>query len=194
MAVTALHQRTLPLDRMKERCADMASIAAKTAKAFGLTDEAWLRHANLWSVCTRIPIPPAFALAVWSRTWIGRWSLIPTGAVGLWTWVNPRAFPPARSLDNWASKAVLGERLWSDPEAASVARRHQRAVKMLTAVNALGLPLIVWGSWALKGRVLVTGLVVQGLGKLWTLDRIVWFYEDVARERPDLTARAEGLA
>ena len=46
----------------------MASIAEKTAKAFRLTDEAWLRHANPWSVYTRILIPPAFALAVWSRT------------------------------------------------------------------------------------------------------------------------------
>ena len=167
----------------------MASFAEKTAKAFRLTDEAWLRHANPWSVYTRIPIPPAFALAVWSRRWLGRWSLIPTGAVCLWTWVNPRAFPPPRSLDNWASKAVLGERLWSDPDAASVVRRHRRAVHVLTAVSALGLPLIGWGLWARKGWVLLTGLVTQSCGKLWSLDRMVWLYEDVTRERADHTAR-----
>ena len=173
------------MDGMRERGADMTSIAERTAKVFRLTDEAWLRHANPWSVYTRIPIPPAFALAVWSRTWIGRWSLIPTGAVCLWTWVNPRAFPPPSSLDNWASKAVLGERLWNDPATAAVAGRHRCAVNVLTAVNALGLPLIVWGAWALKGWVLVTGLAVQSCGKLWTLDRMVWFYEDVNRERAE---------
>ncbi len=172
----------------------MASVADRTAKVFGLTDQVWLRHANPWSVYTRIPIPPAFALAVWSRTWIGRWSLVPTGAVCLWTWLNPRAFPPPTSLDNWASKAVLGERLWSDPDADSVARRHRPAVRVLTAVNVLGLPLILWGSWALKGWMLTAGLLVQSLGKLWTLDRIVWFYEDVGRERADLTARVGAAA
>ena len=169
----------------------MVSIRAKAEKAFRLTDEAWLRHANPWSVYTRIPIPPAFALAVWSRKWIGRWSLAPTGAVCLWTWLNPRAFPPPRSLDNWASKAVLGERLWSEPEAAALATRHRPAANLLTGVNSLGLPLIIWGMWALRGWVLTTGLVVQSFGKLWTLDRMVWFFEDVARERPDLAVRAK---
>jgi hypothetical protein len=61
-------------------------------------------------------------------------------------------------------------------------------------VNVLGLPLILWGSWALKGWMLTAGLLVQSLGKLWTLDRIVWFYEDVGRERADLTARVGAAA
>jgi len=40
------------------------------------------------------------------------------------------------------------------------------------------------------GWLLITGLAVQSFGNLWTLDRVVWFYEDVARERADLTAAA----
>ena len=61
----------------------MSATEQAVAKAFGLTDEVWQRHANPWSVYTRIPIPALLALAVWSRTWIGRWSLLPIGVVGL---------------------------------------------------------------------------------------------------------------
>ena len=33
----------------------MAAVERSMAKAFGLNGEAWLRHANPSSVCTRIP-------------------------------------------------------------------------------------------------------------------------------------------
>ena len=94
-------------------------------KAFGLTDEGWQRHANPWSVYTRIPIPALLALAIWSRKWIGRRSLLPIATVCAWTTVNPRVFPPPRSADRWASRAVLGERLWtaSRKQGAPIPRR-----------------------------------------------------------------------
>ncbi len=41
------------------------------AKAFGLTGDAWQRHANPWSAYTRIPIPALLVAAVWSRQWTG---------------------------------------------------------------------------------------------------------------------------
>jgi hypothetical protein len=91
-------------------------------KAFGLTDEGWQRHANPWSVYTRIPIPALLALAIWSRKWIGRRSLLPIVAVCVWTAVNPRAFPPPRSADRWASQAVLRENASGRP-AGNKARR-----------------------------------------------------------------------
>ena len=47
------------------------------ARAFGMNDEAWRRHANPWSVYTRFAAIPAMILAVWSRVWIGWWALIP---------------------------------------------------------------------------------------------------------------------
>jgi hypothetical protein len=39
----------------------MAVIEQRMATAFGLEGEAWLRHANPWSVDTRIPDRPAAA-------------------------------------------------------------------------------------------------------------------------------------
>jgi hypothetical protein len=37
---------------------------ARMARAFGLEGDAWQRHANPWSVNTRIPIPPLLAAAI----------------------------------------------------------------------------------------------------------------------------------
>jgi hypothetical protein len=44
---------------------------AGVARAFGLELDAWQRHANPWSVYTRIPIPPLLVAATWSLTRIG---------------------------------------------------------------------------------------------------------------------------
>ena len=79
----------------------------RVTKAFGLTGaDAWRRHANPWSVYTRIPVPLLLTAAVWSRAWIGWWSLLPVAAVVVWTMVNPRVFPPPQSIDTWASRGT----------------------------------------------------------------------------------------
>ena len=71
------------------------SVESALAKVFGLRGEdAWHSHANPWSVYTRIPIPLMLVVAIWSRAWIGWWSLVPIGIVLAWTAINPRVFPP----------------------------------------------------------------------------------------------------
>lgn len=57
-----------------------------------MDDDIWHRHANPWSVYSRISVLPALSLAVWSRVWLGWWSLIPLMLVAAWIWVNPRYF------------------------------------------------------------------------------------------------------
>ena len=153
----------------------------RIARAFGLEGDAWLRHANPWSVYTRIPIPAALTLAVWSRGWIGWWSLVPITLVCLWTLLNPRAFPPPRSLDHWASKAVFGETFWSKRKSVPVPRGHRRAPNVLGALSALGVPALVWGLVVLDAWMAATGLAIQMAGKMWLLDRMVWLYEDMTR-------------
>ncbi|MGZ5363368.1 MAG: DUF6653 family protein [Mycobacterium sp.] len=59
-----------------------------------------------------LKIPLLLVLAIWSRVWIGWWCLVPVGVVVVWTLVNPRVFPVPRTLDSWASRAVLGETAW----------------------------------------------------------------------------------
>ena len=82
----------------------MAAMEKRMAKAFGLEGDAWQRHANPWSVYTRIPVPAALVAAIWTYAWIGWWSLVPVGVVCLWLAVNPKVFRPPRSLDHWASR------------------------------------------------------------------------------------------
>ena len=155
---------------------------SRIASAFGVEGEAWLRHANPWSVYTRIPIPAALALAVWSRDWIGWWSLLPIALVAVWTVVNPTAFPPPRSLDHWASKAVLGERLWTSRSSVPIPTGQRRAPNVLAAISALGVPVLVWGLVDLNVWMVLTGLAVQTMGKAWFMDRMVWLYDDMQRE------------
>ena len=152
---------------------------ARMAKVFGLEGDAWRRHANPWSVYTRIPIPPLLVAAIWSRGRIGRWSLVPVGLVCAWTAVNPRAFPPPSSLDHWASRGVLGEVAWADRAQVPVPPRHRVAPNVLKAVSALGVPFVVRGLVVRNGWMVLFGLAVQMAGKTWFIDRMALLYDDV---------------
>ena len=162
---------------------------ASMAKAFGLEGDGWQRHANPWSVYTRIPIPALLAAAVWTRRWIGWWSLVPTGLVCLWAAVNPRAFPPPRTTDHWASKAVLGEIHWADRKTVPVPARHRVAPNVLLAVNAFGVPFVVRGLVVPDGWMVLFGLAVHMAGKNWFLDRMAILYDDVATRPVDAASR-----
>ena len=157
----------------------MTAVNDRMGRAFGLDAAGWARHANPWSVYTRIPVPVLLAAAVWTREWLGWWCLLPVAAVCVWAAVNPRAFPPPADLDAWASRGVLGETFWNDRKATPVPVRHRVAPSVLIAVNTAGLPLIVWGLVAPDFWILATGLVVQSAGKLWFIDRMVWLYDDM---------------
>src|SRR4029079_13215492 len=78
-----------------------------------LRDDTWMRHANPWSVWTRYAAFPLLIAAIWSWHWLGWWSLAPIAAVVAFLIVNPRLFPPPRTTRSWASRAVLGERVWT---------------------------------------------------------------------------------
>jgi hypothetical protein len=156
------------------------TLDARMAKAFGLEGDAWQRHANPWSVYTRIPIPPLLAAAIWTRTWIGWRSLVPVGLVCAWTAINPRAFPPPRSLDHWASKGVLGETYWGNRKDLAVPPRHQVAPNVLAAVSAVGVPFVARGLIVRDGWMVLFGLAVQMAGKIWFIDRMAILYDDVA--------------
>ncbi|MDP0501950.1 MAG: hypothetical protein Q7P63_17795 [Verrucomicrobiota bacterium JB022] len=150
-------------------------------KAHAMDDATWRRHANPWSVWTRFAILPALSLAIWSRVWIGAWCWVPIVVLVLWVWINPRAFPPPRSTRSWASRAVLGERIWTESPRNSLAPRHRIAPYVLSVVASLGMPYVAWGLFALHEWSLMLGLVLVILGKLWFLDRMVWLYEDSQR-------------
>jgi hypothetical protein len=157
------------------------SLQAGVAKIFGLTgDDAWRRHANPWSVYTRIPIPILLVAAIWSRVWLGWWCLLPVAAVLIWTLVNPRVFAPPGSMNHWASRSVLGETVWGRRAETPVPERHRTAPLVLGVVSAAGVPFVVWGLVVLDPWMTAFGVAVQMAGKLWFIDRMALLYDDVS--------------
>jgi hypothetical protein len=157
--------------------------ASPLAKLFGLKGDAWQRHANPWSVYTRVPISVLLVAAVWSRQWLGCWSLALVGVVLVWTFVNPHAFPPPRSADHWASRSVLGEVCWGARHSSPIPPRHRVAPWVLSLVSALGVPFIVWGVVIYDLWMTAFGIAVQLMGKMWFLDRMALLYDDMTPAR-----------
>lgn len=148
------------------------------AKTFAMDDTAWCRHANPWSVILRNTALPLLILALWSRLWLGLYALIPVAISFLWIWLNPRIFSAPASFDSWASKAVLGERIWMNRDIVPVPPHHRLIPNILSAISATGLlfvffGLLVFGIWPA-----LFGILLIYCGKLWFLDRMVWLWED----------------
>ena len=160
------------------------NLEQRIAAAFRMSDETWERHANSWSVWSRFSALPLLILAIWSRAWIGRWALVPTAAALIWTWLNPRLFSRPASTDNWASKGVLGERVWLNRDTIPIPPRHRSLPHLLNAVSGVGLVFVIRGLIARAVWLTVLGTVLIYLGKLWFVDRMVWLYEEMKDADP----------
>jgi hypothetical protein len=85
-------------------------------------------------------------------------------------------------MNNWASRGVLGERVWLNRDAVPVPERHRVVPHVLNAVTAVGTVFTVWGLVTLAVWPTLLGSVLIYCGKLWFLDRMVWLYEDMAEQ------------
>jgi hypothetical protein len=155
------------------------------SSAFGMDDATWKRHANPWSFWTRIAGFVLLVAAIWSRIWLGSGAWLPVIAATIWLWFNPRAFPPPPSTDNWASKAVLGERVWINRGSIPIPAHHARMALLLSAVSLVGMICLAWGLYALAIWPTLLGMALIMLGKLWLVDRMVWLYEDMKNASPE---------
>lgn len=155
------------------------TLEKRIAEAFSMSDEVWARHANPWSVWTRTTVLPLLILAIWSRVWLGWWSLGPVAAAVFWMWLNPRIFPKPRSTKNWASMSVFGERVWLNRKAVPVPDHHRVAPHLLNVLSAIGTLFVIWGLIALDPWPTLFGAVIIYFAKLWFLDRMVWLYRDM---------------
>ena len=153
----------------------------KLARMFGLEGDNWMRHANPVSVWTRFAVLPLLAVSVWSRDWIGWWSLIPIGLSLVFMFVNPVLFSAPSSTRHWASKAVFGERIWADRNSVEIPDQFRSQVPNVTyAFQLFGMALLVYGLVVLGpiGAVAaVSGLVIVQCAKAWCLDRMVLLFE-----------------
>ena len=147
-------------------------------RLMAMDDRAWSRHANPWSVYTRIPILPLLAFAIFSRVWLGWWALVPVAALMAWAFINPRAFPVPKTTDSWASRGTLGERLWLNRANVAIPRHHSVAAAWLTGAQGVGLLPLVYGLIALNPWATVAGTAITLLAKMWFVDRMVWLYDE----------------
>ncbi len=162
------------------------TLERKIAKAFRLTDENWLKHSNPWSVWTRYSVLPLIVFAFWSRAWIGWWCLIPGISSILWMLFNPILFNKPLSTKNWASKAVLGERVYLNRDRVEIPDIHKTPLYgILKIMSSAGMVVVIWAIifYSVWGAVL--GVTLVYLGKSWFLDRMVWLYETMKSENEE---------
>jgi hypothetical protein len=164
-----------------------ASGNRKLAKAFGLEGESWMRHANPASVWTRFTVLSLLSLAIWSRDWIGAWSLIAVALALVWMFVNPLIFQPPKSTRNWASRAVLGERIWVDRDNVDLPEQFRSRASSLVAngYSTIGLGFLAYGLVDLNILVTVAGLLITHGGKAWYMDRITLLYAEMKSRSPE---------
>jgi hypothetical protein len=155
---------------------------------FQMDDNTWERHANPWSVWSRTTVLPALILAAWSRVWIGWWAFVPATIALMWTWFNPRLFGKPTSLDSWASRCVLGERIWVKRDEVPVPKHHRLVPNVLNVVSGTGMLFVIWGVAQLSVWPTLFGAMLVYAGKLWFLDRMVWLYEDMKDATPKYKA------
>lgn len=163
----------------------VTTIGQRIASAFRMDEATWQRHANPWSVYTRMATVPFIVLAFWSPAWIGWWSLVPIAIVFVWLWFNPRVFPPPKSTNNWASKAVFGERVWLNRKNVPIPAHHSRAANLLSVLGTIGVPAFLYGIVTQELWPALFGMALTFVGKLWFIDRMVWLYEDMKDATPE---------
>lgn len=148
-------------------------------RSMSMDDDAWMRHANPWSVWTRFTCLPLIVLSVWSRIWLGWWCILPLALALFWTWFNPRAFPPPANADNWASKGTFGERVFLNRKSVPIPTHHTQWAYVLSVLSAIGVAPLAWGLWQADLVWTLLGIVLVVLPKVWFVDRMVWLYEDM---------------
>lgn len=153
----------------------------KVAKLFGLEGESWMRHANPASVWMRFTVVSSLALAIWSRDWIGAWCLVAVALAIIWMFVNPLLFKAPKSTRNWASRAVLGERIWVDRDKIDLPEqfRSRAAPLVANAYSTIGMGILAFGLVELNLLATVTGILIVHGGKAWYLDRISLLFADM---------------
>lgn len=145
-----------------------------------MDDAAWLRHANPWSVYTRILCLPLLVAAIWCRIWIGWWALVPIMLVIMWILFNPRAFDPPKHTESWAARGVMGERVFLNRKTIPIPTHHLHMSHLLSAVSGIGLLPLCYGLIVLDVWATLCGLATMMLGKLWFVDRMAWLFDDMS--------------
>jgi len=150
-------------------------------RLFHMSDEAWRRHANPWSVWTRFAAIPAMIAAVWSRVWIGWWALLPVAVVIGWLIINPHIFSPV-GPQTWPARGIYGEKLWWQAR-DRIPVAYRRALRLLILPGVVGLVLLGAGLIELALWPTLLGATLIVLTQLWRIDRLGRLYDEMRAAR-----------
>lgn len=158
------------------------TLEKQIAKIFNLKGDNWMKHANPWSIWTRFATLPFLILAIWSRIWLGWYSLIPIIIIIFWLVINPTLFKKPKNFDNRGSKSVLGEKLWSERKQVLVPKHHKTPILILTLLQTTWGIILIIGLWKFDLYLTIIGTIIIYFSKMWFLDRMVWIYQDMSNK------------
>ena len=111
------------------------TLESRIARLLSMSDETWERHANPWSVGRALRLSRSLSSRFGVGFGSGPWAWGMTALAIFWIWLNPRMFRKPVSTNNWASKAVLGERVWLNRKEILVPNHHRIVSNLLSGVT-----------------------------------------------------------
>ncbi|MEN0000538.1 MAG: DUF6653 family protein [Pseudomonadota bacterium] len=164
---------------------DIFKIAERSMR---MDDRAWARHGNPWSAYTRLGGSVPLFFALYSGHWIGWWALIPIGAMIAWTLINPRLFPPPDHTKSWATRGVLGERVFLNRHTVAIPAEHLRIAHLTTGLSAFFVLIAIYGFWTGTFWTAFSGFAAAVMAKTWFVDRMAWLWDDMKDSHPTYAA------
>jgi uncharacterized protein DUF6653 len=99
--------------------------------------------------------------------------------------INPRLFPPPRSTQSWASKAVLGERIWVREHFRFPPQLHAPVSYVIFALSLANLLVLIGAIIGADAPLMVISGANVLILKSWLNDRMVWLFTERARDEPE---------
>ena len=130
-------------------------------------EKIWRRHTNPLSGWTRIIAFFLIPFPIWTQDWYLLFVLLVFFAV------NPILFPEPKSKNNWMSKSILGEEMWTKE---GILQKDFPTV--LNLFNGLFFFILVYGAYSNLLEVTFFSTILSSVFKLWYLDRMVLYYEN----------------
>ncbi|MDF2177366.1 hypothetical protein P2G88_03790 [Aliiglaciecola sp. CAU 1673] len=145
----------------------------------------WVRHIHPYCLyCGYVSLLMILG-ALWWRPYLGLWTLLPISMGVLWLWQGPRLLEPPKTSKRWASRAVLGIRVWRNRKQIPIGAEHLDMVRIILGLLS-GTWLMLFTALILQhSHLAVAGFSLLLLSQSWFLDRMVWLFDDMARNHAD---------
>lgn len=135
-------------------------------------DRRWAGRSHPWCVYTRLAAALLLIIALTTHRSLGIYAAIPIGLCLFFIIVNPFIFRPPKDDTHWATRSVLGQRLWRQRENAG-----WDVPSISRVASALAYFIALWLAIESQlGEAVMLGLVALGL-KLVYLDWMARYYQ-----------------